>query len=446
MVSWWRYLTTGSTNRKIFGAVSTVTILTALVYTASVCKELVVARQFGTGDAIDAFLIAFLVPSFVINVIAGSFNAALIPTYIRVREQEGMAAAQRLFSGIMFWSAGLLAIAILFIVLLSPLYLPLFASGFGLEKVALTQSLLYVLAPIIMFSGLVTIWRAILNAGERFALAALSPIITPVIAVTFLLWGGSAWGIFALAVGTVFGMALETAVLGTALKRHGISLRPAWYGFDTHLRTVAGQYVPMIVGAFLMCGTNLVDQAMAAMLEPGSVAALNYGSKVVALPLGLAVTGLGTAVLPYFARMAAHDERDELQHTFKRYLWLIFIITVPITGLLFSFSEPLIQALFQRGMFCAGDTHVVASIQALYALQIPFYVAGILVVRMISSMRANHILMWGAAINLAVNVLLNYLFMKTIGVAGIALSTSCVYLISFSFLFYSWRRLWRGQR
>ena len=32
------------------------------------------ARYFGTGDALDAFLIAFLLPSFVSDVVAGSFT------------------------------------------------------------------------------------------------------------------------------------------------------------------------------------------------------------------------------------------------------------------------------------------------------------------------------------------------------------------------------------
>ena len=98
-INLWKKLTSGSTNRKIFGAAVKVGLLTGLVRVAAVVKELVVAWKFGTGDTLDAFLIALLVPSFIINVVAGSFNAALIPTYIQVREQEGTKAAQRLFSG-----------------------------------------------------------------------------------------------------------------------------------------------------------------------------------------------------------------------------------------------------------------------------------------------------------------------------------------------------------
>ena len=59
---------------------------------------------------------------------------------------------------------------------------------------------------------------------------------------------------------------------------------------------------------------------------------------------------------------------------------------------------------------------------------------GILIVRLISALNSNYILMWGAVISLPLNIVLNYIFMQWIGVSGIALSTSCVYLVSFIFL------------
>src|SRR6185503_14581895 len=98
----------GSVNRRIFAAMLTVGTLTAAVKVVSTFKEMVVARQFGVSDGLDALLIAYLLPSFAINVVAGSFNAALVPTYIQVREQEGHQAAQRLFSSVVVWSAALL--------------------------------------------------------------------------------------------------------------------------------------------------------------------------------------------------------------------------------------------------------------------------------------------------------------------------------------------------
>jgi putative peptidoglycan lipid II flippase len=432
----WKKLTSGSINRKIFGAAVVVGFLTAFVKVAAMGKELIVAWRFGTADELDAFLIALVIPSLIVNVVTASFNAALIPTYIKIREQEGQKAAQKLFSSATVWSLGVLVVTTIVMVTTAPLYLPWIAFGFDRQKLELTFHLLCAIAPIVMLSGIFTIWSAVLNAGERFALAALCPIITPTITVIFLV-GLQSWGIFALAAGLVFGAVLEIALIGATLHQQGISLRPKWYGFDTHMRQVANQYAPMIAGSLLICSAGSIDQSMAAMLSPGSVAALNYSNRVIASAISLISTALSTAVIPYFSKMVACQDWTGVDRTLKHYLRLIFVTTVPLTLLLLIFSEPIIRLLFQRGSFTEDDTHLVSQIQSFYALQIPFYVANILVVRLISSLQSNHILMWVSAFNLTINIILNYVFVQWMGIKGIALSTSCVYLFSFLYTLYS---------
>jgi putative peptidoglycan lipid II flippase len=157
--------------------------------------------------------------------------------------------------------------------------------------------------------------------------------------------------------------------------------------------------------------------------------------------MGAGIMAVGNAVLPYFSRMAAQQDWASLRRTFYVYVRLIFLVAIPVTALFCLLSEPLVRILFQRGSFSAADTHLVARVQALYALQIPPHIAGILVVRLISSLRANHLLMWASALNLVLNAVLDYLFMKWLGVAGIALSTAVVYLFSFAFCWMALHRI-----
>lgn len=438
-------MTGGSSLRRIFGAAITVGLLATLVKLATVAQELVVAYRFGISDTLDAFWIALLVPSLFTYVIGGSLNVALIPSFIQVREREGTQAAQKLLSEVTVWSIALLAIVTLIIIVTAPLYLRLLASGFSPEKLALTSRLLYIVAPIVLLGGISNIWGAVLNATERFALVALAPITAPLISVLFLLAVPS-WGIFALALGMVCGGALEMILLGVALNRRGFSLRPRWSGESTHLRQVINQFTPKMAGAFLRSGSSLVDHAMAAMLLAGSVAALNYGYRVIGPLIGVAGIALGTAVTPYFSKLVVGNELNALSHTFRRSLFFIFLLTVPLAAIIFMFSEAITQFLFQRGSFVARDTAVVAQIQAFYALQIPFYMANVLATRLISSLLTNYLLLWSAAIYLTTSVILNLLLIKPLGVAGIALSTSCASLINFTFLSSCLTRLLRERR
>jgi putative peptidoglycan lipid II flippase len=441
----WNTWSKRSVNRRIFAAILTVGGFTVVAKLASTAKELVVAHQFGTGDALDAFLIAFLLPSFFVIVVAESLNAALMPTYIHVREHEGREAAQRLFSGVLIWStAALIAVASL-LALASSYVLPVLASGFGPDKLELTRSLFYVLLPALVVSGFGTIWRAVLNAGERFALAAATPIVTPVLAVLTLLAFGRFWGIYAFAIGTVGGFVLEAGLLAWSLKRQGFYLVPRWYGLDSATRQVMKQYVPMVAGAFLMSSTLVVDQSIAAMLGSGSVSALNYGNKITAMLTSIGSMALGTAVLPHFSRMVAVNDWSGVRHTLRTYASLILLTTVPLALALAYLSEPLVGLLFQRGAFTAGDTRLVGQVQAFYMLQIPFYILGTLIVRLISSLRGNSLLMWGAAISFSVNIALDYVFALWLGVAGIALSTTVVLLLSCCYLSYALLRLMRKR-
>src|SRR5690349_15068763 len=70
---------------------------TVAVKLAAMAKEASVAAYFGRGDAVDALLIAYLIPGFLVVLFAASLNAALIPTVIRVRDTRGGVQANQLF-------------------------------------------------------------------------------------------------------------------------------------------------------------------------------------------------------------------------------------------------------------------------------------------------------------------------------------------------------------
>ena len=423
-----------SINRRILGATVIVAVFTAIAKIVFFAKELVIAWQFGTLDLLDAFLIAYSVPSFVVNLVAGSLNSAFIPVYIAAREQDGNSSASALYTSAMTLSILLLAACTGLIILAAPFYLRVLASGFDEDKLHLTLNLLYVVSPVILLSGITTIRGAVMNASEKFALPALIPVITPALTIFLILLGGHILSIYALALGLVMGQLVEAFLLGSALKRRGMKYSFGWNGMDANLRQTILQFLPMLAGSFLMGSTQLVDQAFAASLLAGSVSALSYGNKVISFPLQIAATAIGTSVLPYFSSMLIRQDWSIARRTLNRYLKLIFMFTVPITLLLVFFSEPLVRLLLQRGAFTGTDTKIVADVQALGALQIPFYLAGILVVRMISAMKANHILMWGAVLNVIVNFTADYWLMKMFGVVGISLSTSIVYFVSFTYL------------
>jgi len=433
-LTWWNTWQERSVNRRIFAAMATLGGVTVVVKLAAAAKEVVVAYQFGTGDELDAFLIAFLLPQFAINLIGGSLNAALIPTYLQVREQEGQGAAQRLLSGVMVLSVGFLVGLSVVLAVTASYILPLVASGFSPEKLAVARSLYYGLLATLVLSGLATTWGAVLNAENRFALPAAAPVATSILTVLVVIGIAKQWGGYALVLGTVGGVLIETTVLGWALAREGVSLIPRWSGISPAVKEVLRQYAPMVAAGFLMGGAAVVSQSMAAMLDSGSVSALAYGNKVTSLILGIGAVAVSRAVLPHFSRMVIAMDWDGLRHTLLTYSRWLLIVTIPVTLALIYFSEPVVAVLFQRGAFTEADTHLVGRVQAMLLLQVPLYMVGMLFVRLVSAFKANHLMLWGNVINLCLCVALTYVFMQWFGVVGVALATSVMYIMSCGFL------------
>lgn len=421
-------------NRRIFAASVVIGAAIVGVKLVAMLKDLVVAATFGASNAIDVYLMAFVLPSFAINLIAGSFHASLIPTYIETREQQGKTRADAMLGSTMLISVCLLGVVAVLLALVGPRLLPLLASGFDPEKLALTQQLFYFMLPCVVFSGIATLWSAVLNADERFALVELSQVAVPVCSAAAILIGAQRWGIYALTVGFVAGFFFQACIIAGGMRRSGVSVVPRWHGRDAATMRVIGQYLPMLAGGLLLGMHPLIDHAMAATLGPGSVAVLGYGNKVVALVMTLGATAIGTAVLPHFSRMIAAGDIAGVRHTLKTFGGLIVAATVPITLLLVFLSTDIVRVIFERGAFTTTDTVLVASVQAMATLQIPFYVLGILLVRLLSSMKANHILMAGTAISFVINIILDYVLKELMGVAGIALATSIVYACSLAFL------------
>jgi putative peptidoglycan lipid II flippase len=82
----------------------------------------------------------------------------------------------------------------------------------------------------------------------------------------------------------------------------------------------------------------------------------------------------------------------------------------------------------------------VAAVMAMYAIQIPFFVASRVFYRFIVAMRRTDLALYCGMLNLILDIVLNLVLMRRMGVAGIALATSLWTVSTFLFLWY-----WTGR-
>jgi putative peptidoglycan lipid II flippase len=425
-----------SVNRRIFRAAAIVTVAAVLVKIVAVVKEFVVAGTFGRTDATDAFLIAFLIPGLLVNLFSESMNQALIPTLVRVREQEGSQKAQELLSSAMAWTCLLLACGSVAMGLAAQFFFPLIVPRFGPAKLLLTEHMFYGLLPLVLLTGIASNCASVLNTFERFGSPTLVPVTIPLAIILGSWFLAPQFGIWVLVYANVAGSVAQALILIWMMQTHGYLFRLRWGAATEATREVAGQYGPILLSGLVASSGLIVDQAMAATLPSASVTSLVYANRFVSVVLTILAGAIATAVTPYFSQMVSRQDWAACRHTINTYVKITALVSIPTALIMIFGSHLFVRLTYQHGAFGPADTAAVAPVQAMYAIQLPFFIVSRVFYRYLVAIRRTSLILICGIINLVLDVILNLILMRWYGVAGIALATSLWTVSTFIFLCY----------
>lgn len=410
-----------------------VAMLTVVGKLVAFAKDAVVAAKLGTADDLDAFMLVFGFFSFASTVLAGGLPESFVPAYAELRERRGLRRADRLGLQTAVWHFAALLICGTALSLAAPLVVAWTTHGFSAPKQALAVKLLHGLLPFLLCFGLAQHLGAWLRAGKQFLLAASAPMLVPLGIVVALLLAGDQVNAWTLAYGTIWGAVAHVAVLLIAITRRlPRSLR--WWRcalrhWEPGLRSVLRNALPFLLGGVAFGSAVVVDQTMAAWLTAGSVAVLSYSDKVCAIVLAVTAGPASEVLFPHFAELAARRDWNGLRKHLFTSAGLIVSAALPMTLFLCLFAPWVVGTLFERGAFGPQDTQRVAEVLRFAAFQIPFYILGTVAARVAVSLQASRLMMTIAFSALVLNASLNWLLMRHLGVAGIALSTVIVHFI-----------------
>ncbi|HEY8857529.1 MAG TPA: lipid II flippase MurJ [Rugosibacter sp.] len=404
-----------------------VVVASLVVATAVIFREQIIASRFGVGDITDAFALASSVVIFLAAAIGGSLASSLIPVSIQIEVDSGKAAAEAVCRAVLARIlVGMVAVSVLLYAFSEPI-ISVIAHNFAPEKRQLTQSLFMMTLPLLPLAGWAAYATVLLNIRRRLLFSTLASAMIPLTGIIIIQISPVPG---ALALGLVLGYLMQCLFVAFILKEEPRWLWPKWQAQRSHLRAVWHQYLPVTIGSLFMTGTVVTDQVMAGWLTSGSVATLAFASILVNYLNAFAGRALGVPAIIHFSTLTAHKKWAEARRLMGQALLIIGGIALGLTIIVWGFSDWLVAQLFERGAFTAIDTAHVAEVQKYYSLQLTFQFVGVLLVRMLSALGKNRVILAVAMFNFLANILLNWIFMKTLGVAGIALATSVVLFIS----------------
>jgi putative peptidoglycan lipid II flippase len=422
-------------TRRLVGAAAIVMAAYVASRISGLIRDVAVSYRFGTGRELDAYLAANRVPDLIFQIAAGAAVAsAFIPVYSTYLARDERDEQWRLVSTLFTLSTvGLLPLVLLAMVG-APLLMELLVPNYPPEYQALAASMarIILVAPIFFTVGCFA--TSLLNAHGKFFLAALAPtsynlgIILG--ALVFSRW----LGIYGLAVGALTGSLLFLVVQVPGLIQVGLRFQPRFDLRDPGVRKIAKLMGPRAIG-LAVSQVNFVVTLNLASGIAGGVAALNYAWILTMLPLGVVAMAISTAVFPSLAEHGARDNQAELRRTTQEALRFILYLTIPASVGLMALSPQVVRLIYQRGEFTSESTLMTADALRFYALGLLGMAAIEIVTRAFYALHDTRTPVKIAAVGMAANLAFALVFVRILGLNGLALATALASTIEAAVLF-----------
>ncbi|MBC7915790.1 MAG: polysaccharide biosynthesis C-terminal domain-containing protein [Pyrinomonadaceae bacterium] len=405
-----------------------VALVSVFIKVTGFYKETLVASSFGLSELLDTYLIAVLIPSFVQNVFINALSNLFVPNYITELKTSNQKKA---FQSVSFLIVtGIVVLLTILCLIFSEFFLTIVFPNHTESYYLLIRTQFYWILPCLFFWGYSSMLASLLEVNNRFLHSTFSPIFVTITTVLSLLFFKEELQEKVLAFGMLSGSILSFLyLLSLCVYYKEISLgKPV---INDNIQIMISQLPPKVASGFLSGSNSFVDQFFAAQLITGSIAALNYGGRIPAFTVGMLILPLGSVLLPHFSRAINEDLIKAYKQLFL-ILKGVFVSSLVLAVIGIIFSNDIVRLLFERKEFTANDTFIVANIQKIGLLYIPFYLCTLISVKFLTAMNKNKFMAWTSFWNLGVNLILNIVFMKFFGIYGLALSTTIMYILSSS--------------
>lgn len=342
-------------------------------------RDVMMAALLGAGPLADAFMVAFRLPNHFRAIFAeGAFNAAFVPRYAQALARDGEAGAKAFADDILSVTVAAQLVLLVLAVAFAPLVVAALAPGFADDpaQLGLTVELTRITFPYLLLISAMTLVSGVLNAHDRFAMAASASILLNICMIAALF----AAPLFptvahALSVGVLVSGFAQLGLVLWDMRRAGLSLRLGLPRLTSRVKEFLRRFGPAVLGSAGVQIAMFADTILASFLPSGSVSYLYYADRLYQLPLAVVGIAVGTVLLPELARRLAVDDKAGARDRLNRALEGALLMTLPFVALFAAAPGPLVAALFGRGAFDAAAIAGSAAALQAYAIGLPAVVA-----------------------------------------------------------------------
>jgi len=342
-------------------------------------RDILIASFLGTGMLADVFFVAFKAPNLFRRLFAeGAFNAAFVPQFTNILENDGKIKANQFAEQAMATLFWFVFIFVIFMQIIMPLVMLGFAPGFAddPEQFNLAIFLTRITFPYLLFISLASLMSGVLNSLGKFAAAAATPILLNIclIGALILLSQHTQTPAHALAWGVSIAGMVQFVWLFINCWRAGFWLRLTWPRLTNDIRVMLRRILPAAIGAGVYQVSLLIDTIIASLLPTGSISYLFFADRISQLPLGVVGVAVGTALLPLMSQQLQNRDNLGANTSLNRAIEFALFLALPAAVGIAVLAHPIVSVLFEHGEFNSISVKATASALAIYATGLPAYI------------------------------------------------------------------------
>lgn len=414
-------------------------LLTVLTKMSGFCRDIVLSYFYGASYISDAYLISLTIPGTIFTFIEIGIVTSYIPIYSEIKRRNGTQSADRFTSNIInFILLGCTVITIFSFLFTTPI-VKIFASGFKGETLdwAVIFTRIHVLG--IYFYALIFIFKSYLQIRDKFIVPALTGIIPNLMIIISILLSIKL-NIIILSIGTTLAIFIQLLCIIPFVYKQGYRYTCIMDRHDKWLKKMLYLSLPVILGGSVDQINLLVDRTIASQIVEGGISALTYANRLTLFVHGIFVLSIATVIYPMITKMATANNMAGLKNVVSEAINSILLLVMPATVGAMVFAEPIVKLLFGRGAFDAQAIAMTSYALFFYSIGMVGYGLREVLSKAFYSIQDTKTPMVNAALALVMNVILNIVLSKYLGIGGLALATSVSAIFCTILLFISFKK------
>lgn len=430
-------------NKSLIRSTGIIVFITIVSKIFGFLRDASIASSFGASLSTDAYNMSLTIPNILFGLIGATVSTTFIPILSESYKKNGKDDMFNFSNSIM----NLLFLICVCLCILGWIFtsdiVKIIAPKFSGEKYILTVRLTRISVLNLLFMSMTAGYTAILQTLNDFTGPALIGIVVsvPIIIYNFL---GADFGIYGLMILTLIGYGLQVLIQVPWIIKNNYKYNFKINLHDSRIGKMMRLIAPILIGAGANQINIFVDRIMASGLPNGSIASLDFATKISNLIYSIFATAIVTVIYPTLSMESSENNYSKFRGYVSKAINNINMLMIPSAIGLMVLRSTVVSVLFKHGAFDERAVTMTSTALLFLSIGIIFYGIRDICNRAFYALKDTKTPMINGIFGVMACITMNLIMVPRMGIGGLALANTTSALIFSMLLIINLRKKIHG--